>query len=413
MPRVLADLHVHSRFSWATSKSLDPESLHRWGAIKGLGLLGTGDMTHPQWLGELSKSLSMGEDGFYGLKGAKGGPRFVPTGEVSCVYKHLGRTRRIHLWLMAPDLEAAGRLASSLARAGSVDGDGRPILGAPAKDVLEMALEADQRIEVVPAHVWTPWYSRFGSKAGYDDLEECCGDLSGRIRALETGLSSDPAMNRLVSKLDRYALVSFSDAHSPENLCREATVLRGPLDFDGLSAALGGGPGLLGTVEFFPEEGKYHLDGHAKCGPAMSPKETLEAKGICPACGKPVTLGVLSRVHQLADRDEPPREMMLPDWHIVPLAEILSQALGRGAGTKKVQAVYHGLAEDLGGELPILLDAPLEAIRERGGALLARGIGRMRAGEAVLAGGYDGAYGKATVVTEADRLELSGDGKDA
>ncbi|MDR2456753.1 MAG: UvrD-helicase domain-containing protein [Deltaproteobacteria bacterium] len=408
MPRVLADLHIHSRFSFSTSWSLAPGCLHKWAGLKGLGLLGTGDMVHPAWLKELEESLIMGDDGFYGLKGQAGGPRFVPTGEISCVYKHLGRTRKVHLLFIAPDLEAAGRLARGLAKHAKLDIDGRPLLTISARDALETALEADDRIEAVPAHVWTPWFSLFGSKSGYDDLTECFGDLSGRITALETGLSSDPAMNRLVSKLDRYALISSSDAHSPEKLGREATMLEGPLDFAALKRALRGGPELLGTVEFFPEEGKYHLDGHRDCGPAMTPKETLEAGGLCPVCGKPVTLGVLSRVCQLADREAPPESLMLPDHHIVPLLSLVSQALGARDKTRGVKATYSRLILELGGELPILIDASISDITALAGPLLARGIEKMRAGEVSLSGGYDGDYGEAVVITEQDRLDFAG-----
>ncbi|MDR2456199.1 MAG: UvrD-helicase domain-containing protein [Deltaproteobacteria bacterium] len=410
MPRVLADLHIHSRHSFSTSKSLDAVSLHKWGVLKGLGLLGTGDMVHPAWLSELESSLVMGDDGFYGLKGEAGGPRFVPTGEINCVYKHLGKTRKVHLVFIAPDLEAAGRLSKALARHANLEIDGRPLLTISARDALETALEADDRIEAVPAHVWTPWFSLFGSKSGYDDLTECFGDLSYRITALETGLSSDPAMNRLISKLDPYALISSSDAHSPEKLGREATMLEGPLDFAALKRALRGGPELLGTVEFFPEEGKYHLDGHRSCGPAMTPKETMQAGGICPVCGKPVTMGVLSRVCQLADRDSPPESLMLPDHHVVPLLTLVSQALGKRDQTVMVQASYNRLILELGGELPILIDASIDDLRALAGPLLARGIEKMRAGQVALSGGYDGDYGEAVVITEEDRLEFAGSG---
>lgn len=409
MPPELADLHIHSRFSRATSKSVNLENLHRWGAFKGLRLVGTGDMTHPVWLEELSAKLRMLESGLYAMDGLKGGPLFVPTGEVSCIFKKDGRGRRVHLVVIAPDLEAAGRFSRALGRVGKIESDGRPVLGLPARDVLEMALLADPRMQVIPAHIWTPWYSLFGSKSGFDRLEDCFGDLSSHITALETGLSSDPAMNRLVSALDGYALVSSSDAHGCEKLGREATVIEGPLSFEALSRALHGGPELIGTVEFFPEEGKYHLDGHSGCGPGLAPAQTREVGGICPVCGKPLTVGVLSRVYELADRDAPPAEIMRPDWHVIPLAELLGQVFDTGPGSKAVLTAYQRLIEEFGAELSILLETPVELIREKAGALLARAVQKMRAGEVEVAGGYDGVYGQVKVLSDSERSSLAGD----
>ncbi|MDR1545654.1 MAG: UvrD-helicase domain-containing protein [Deltaproteobacteria bacterium] len=405
-----ADLHIHSRHSRATSKALTPENLALWAGYKGLDLLGTGDMTHPGWLDELEAALAPGDDGFYGLKGAAAGVRFVPTGEVSAIYKQGGQTRKIHLVVVAPNLEAARRFSQTLGRLGNVTSDGRPILGLSAKNILEIALAADPAMEVVPAHIWTPWFSLFGSKSGFDSLEECFGDLSGHIRALETGLSSDPDMNRLVSALDRYALVSSSDAHSPEKLGREATALEGELTFAALKTALAGGPNLAGTVEFFPEEGKYHLDGHADCGPALTPRQTRELGGLCPVCGRPVTVGVLSRVLELADRELPPPELKKPDWHILPLPELLGQTLDRGPTSKDVIEGYRKLVGEFGHEFRVLLSTPLSDLSDFAGPILARAVEKMRLGQIEASGGYDGKFGVISVLSREERLTLGGQG---
>ncbi|MDR2339835.1 MAG: UvrD-helicase domain-containing protein [Deltaproteobacteria bacterium] len=400
-----ADLHIHSRFSRATSKGLNPASLHASGKAKGLALLGSGDMTHPGWLKELKESLEPHDSGFYRLKGAPDGPLFVPTGEVSCIYKQDGKTRRIHLVFVAPDLEAAARFSGALAVRGNVASDGRPIMGMSARDVLELALTADAGMAVIPAHVWTPWFSLFGSMSGFDRLEDCFRDLSGHIKCLETGLSSDPAMNRLLSSLDGYALVSSSDAHSPDKLGRESTIIKGPPERGALWRALAGGPGLLGTVEFFPEEGKYHLDGHSACGAVFSPEETKAMDGLCPICGRPLTVGVLSRVMQLADRSEPPEGSLLPDFHVLPLAELLGQVLGQGPSTKAVLEARARLVRAFGSEYSLLLSAPLDEIAERGSPLLSLGVARMRRQEVEALGGYDGVFGTISVINDGDRRE--------
>ena len=404
------DLHIHSRFSRATSPALNPVSLSHWARLKGLSLVGTGDLTHPAWLKELGEHLAPCDDGFYSLKDQPEGPRFTPTGEVSAIYKQDGRTRKIHLVIIAPDLEAAGRFSKILGSLGNVESDGRPILGLSAKNILEVALTADPEMIVVPAHIWTPWFSLFGAKSGFDHLEECFGDLSSHITALETGLSSDPAMNRLVSQLDRCALISSSDAHSPDKLAREATILAGPLSRAALASALRGGPELGGTVEFFPEEGKYHLDGHLGCGPALSPEETRALGGLCPTCGKPVTIGVLHRVTELADRAEAPAER-LPDQHLIPLAELLGQVFGQGPKSRKVTDSYERLVQDFSGELNLLLEAPLNDVEDAAGPLLRLAVDRMRRGEIEASGGYDGQYGTVTALRAEDRAELSGQGR--
>ncbi len=405
-----ADLHIHSRYSRATSAALNPASLSLWAARKGLGLIGTGDLTHPAWLQELKSSLRRRDDGFYSLAEEPEGIRFVPTGEVSAIYKHDGRTRKIHLVIIAPHLEAAERFSKHLGSLGNIHSDGRPILGLAARDILELALQTDENMQVVPAHIWTPWFSLFGANSGYDRLEDCFGDLSGHISALETGLSSDPAMNRLVSALDPYALISSSDAHSPDKLGREATILKGELSWPALVSALHGGPELGGTVEFFPEEGKYHLDGHASCGPPLSPQESRALGGICPVCGKALTTGVLHRVLDLADRAEP-GEGRLPDYHLIPLAELLGQVLGQGPKSKKVTEAYLRLTRDFGSEYGLLLEAELDDIELAAGPLLRLAVQRMRLGQIEAAGGYDGLYGTVTAVSPAERLELGGQGR--
>lgn len=411
MKRHYLDLHIHSRFSRATSRSLNPASLALWAGYKGLDLIGTGDLTHPGWLAELNENLVPGDDGFYGLKARPGhGPRFAPTGEVSAIYKHDGRTRKIHLVIIAPDLEAAAKFSKTLGALGNVESDGRPILGLSARNILEIALNTHPDMIVVPAHIWTPWFSLFGARSGYDRLEDCFGDLSPHITALETGLSSDPEMNRLVSALDSYALISSSDAHSPDKLGREATILNGELTRSNLAAALKGGPALGGTVEFFPEEGKYHLDGHLGCGPPLTPEETRKNNGLCPACGKPVTIGVLHRVTELADRSEPPAER-LPDYHLIPLPEILGQVFGQGPKSKRVTAAFDKMVAEFGSEFHLLLEAGLDDIETAAGPLLRLAVDRMRKGEIVAQGGFDGQYGVVTAVGPEDRAAMSGQGR--
>lgn len=409
--RHFVDLHIHSRYSRATSPALTPANLELWGNFKGLSLIGTGDLTHPAWLSELSEALVLGNDGFYGLKNKPGSQvRFVPTGEVSAIYKHHGRTRKIHLVILAPDLEVAAKFSKTLGALGNVQSDGRPILGLSARTILEIALTTHPNMMVIPAHIWTPWFSLFGAKSGYDCLEECFGDLSPHITALETGLSSDPAMNRLVSSLDPYALISSSDAHSPDKLGREATILLGPLTWPNLIQALKGGPSLGGTVEFFPEEGKYHLDGHLACGPPLTPDETKKNNGLCPICGKPVTIGVLHRVTELADR-QTPLENRLPDYRIIALPELLGQVFGQGPKSKRVTQAFDHLVSEFGSEFNLLLKATLDDIKGAAGPLLSLGIERMRRGEISAQGGFDGQFGTVTAITAADRALYQGQGQ--
>ncbi|MDR1080286.1 MAG: UvrD-helicase domain-containing protein [Deltaproteobacteria bacterium] len=445
-----ADLHIHSRFSRATARTLAPETLAVSAAAKGLDLVGTGDLTHPEWLNELDAKLETAAGGFYRLKrevldtalsrpagaggargpvldpgGPPGGVRgirglsasgragstlFTPTGEISCIYKQGGRTRKIHLVVWCPTLDGARKVSVRLGGLGNVRSDGRPILGLSARDATAAVLDADPDARVIPAHVWTPWFSLFGSMSGFDDPDECFGDLSGEITALETGLSSDPWMNRLVSRLDRYALVSSSDAHSPDKLGREATAISGPPDVRALRSAILGGPELLGTVEFFPEEGKYHLDGHSSCGPAMTPEETGKLKGICPVCGKPLTVGVLNRVMELADRRSPPDGSLKPDWHILPLREIIGQCLGRGPDTVGVRDAEAKLLNAFGSEYRILLETPASDLALAAGELMGLAVTRMREGKVTAKGGYDGVFGTVEAVSEEDRREAGGSG---
>lgn len=420
--RLLADLHVHSPYSRATSRELSLESLHLWAQRKGLGLLGTGDITHPAWLGQILEKLEPAEEGLWRLKpeiaalvdrevpeSCRGQVRFVLQGEISTIYKKAGRTRKVHHLVLLPDRRSVERLISGLERIGNLRGDGRPILGLDSRDLLELVLDASQQAVLVPAHVWTPWFSVFGSNSGFDDLEECYADLSGHVTALETGLSSDPAMNWRWSKLDRYRLVSNSDAHSASRLGREANILDIQLSFPGLREALVTGEGLLGTVEFFPEEGKYHLDGHRACGVRMEVEETLSRGGLCPQCGRPVTVGVLHRVEELADRD--PGHVpsaARPFKRLLPLEEVLGELLGCGPSRGKVQALYHRLLHRWGPEIPLLSELPVERLREASMDLLAEALTRMRDGRVHLEPGFDGQYGVVRLFRKGELANLKG-----
>jgi len=418
----LADLHIHSHFSRATGRQLNLEQLDLWAAYKGIALLGTGDCTHPGWLAEISERLQPAEAGFYTLKPEyrQSSPqgtvahldqtpvRFVISGEISSIYKKNGKTRKVHTLVVLPSLTAGQQLSQRLGRLGNVTSDGRPILGLDAKHVLELVLEIDPAALVIPAHIWTPWFSVLGSKSGFDSLEECYEDLIDQIFALETGLSSDPPMNWRLRTLDRFTLVSNSDAHSPQKIGREANLFATEFSYPAMAAALRTGEGFAGTIEFFPDEGKYHLDGHRKCAQRLEPGDSKKFRGLCPVCGKPLTLGVLHRVLDLADR--PPAEApsgAKPFEHLIPLPEIIGEVLQCGPETKKAQELYFRLLAKLGPELNILREIPLADLAREGGALLAAGIDKMRRGQVHIQGGYDGEYGTIRLFTHGERQELT------
>lgn len=403
-----ADLHVHSKYSRATSRDLDLEHLAWWGARKGIGVVGTGDCVHPVWAAEIADKLVPDGGGLFRLRpdienevqrrlppACRKPVRFMLSTEISTIYKKGDKTRKVHHLIYAPDLETAGRLAQRLARIGNIASDGRPILKLDSRDLLEAALEAGPGCYLVPAHIWTPWFAALGSRSGFDSMEECYGDLAGHIFAVETGLSSDPAMNRRVSSLDRYRLVSNSDAHSPGRLGREATRFSCEPDYFSIRDALETGEGYAGTVEFFPEEGKYHMDGHRACGVRLGPKETLALDGRCPVCGGKLTVGVAHRIEMLADRAEdqvlgrvPPGEVS----SLVPLSEILAEIVGTGAASKTVAQAYDRVTTALGPELSILNTVPVEDIA-RADPLLGEAVMRLRAGAVMREPGYDGEYG--------------------
>jgi DNA helicase-2/ATP-dependent DNA helicase PcrA len=416
-----ADLHIHSRYSRATSRQCDVSHLSLWARRKGLRLVATGDFTHPRWREELSRDLVPAEPGLFAPSaeieawlerqlppGLRGETRFTLQVEIATIYKKGDRTRKVHHCVYMPDMEAAERFVSRLEAVGNLHSDGRPILGLDSRDLLEMVLEAHPQAFLVPAHIWTPWFAALGSRSGFDSIDECYGDLAPHIFAVETGLSSSPAMNWRVSSLDRFRLVSCSDAHSPSKLARNATIFEGELDWAGLRGALDGGAGYLGTVEFWPDEGKYHLDGHRKCEQRLEPERTRELNGLCPVCGKPVTVGVQHRVHTLADR--PPESRYRPpnageSVFLVPLPGILSEIMGVGEKSKRVQRTYEELLARLGPELHILRDCPLDEIEARGSSLLVQAIERLREGRVIREGGYDGEYGRVRLFEDHELLQ--------
>lgn len=414
----IGDLHIHSRYSRATSRDCTPEYLDLWARKKGIDIVGTGDFTHPAWREELVQKLEPAEEGLYVLKpeyrigGTQVGsrlPRFVVTGEISSIYKKAGRVRKVHSLLLLPGLEAAEALARRLELIGNIHSDGRPILGIPCRDLLEILLETAPEGIYVPAHIWTPHFSLFGAFSGFDTIEECFEDLTPHIHALETGLSSDPPMNWRVGALDGFQLVSNSDAHSPARLGREANLLDIELSYQGLAGAIQKGEGLAGTIEFFPEEGKYHFDGHRKCGLCISPQETARYGNRCPVCGKKITIGVLNRVEQLADREE---GYVLPAGRpfesLVPLPEVIGASMGISAMGKKAMEKYEQMITVLGPEFAILREVPEEDIRKAAGPLMAEGIRRLREGQVERTPGYDGEYGKIGLLAPEEISSLQG-----
>jgi len=388
----VVDLHVHSHYSRATSRAMTLDGMAGFARKKGIDAVGTGDFTHPEWIETLETTLRPDREGVYRHNQV----RFVLTTEIAGIWRTRGRTYRIHLLVWAPNLEGAKRIAHELGRLGKLAADGRPIFSASARALCEAIWTADEAATVIPAHVWTPWYSLFGAKSGFDTLEECFGDLSPRIFALETGLSSDPAMNRRVSALDRYALVSFSDAHSPPNLGREATVLAlDELTYSSLVDAIRGREDLRGTIEYYPQEGKYHYDGHRTCGVSLSPDEARSLDNRCPVCGRALTIGVLHRVEELADRDadaEATRQDTF--WHLIPLREIVAYVLGVGTKTKAVKRTVDQMIDQFGTEFSVLLSQPLNDIERSFGLRIAEAIGHVRRGNVTVQPGYDGVFGE-------------------
>jgi uncharacterized protein (TIGR00375 family) len=427
---LVADLHIHSKYSMACSRDLDLPNLAWWARRKGIAVLGTGDLTHPAWREHLREHLRPAEPGLFRLTdederevdrklpprlAATAPARFLLSVEISTIYKRDGRTRKVHHLVFLPDLDAAERFAGRLARIGNIASDGRPILGLDSRDLLEIALESGDGGYLVPAHIWTPWFSALGSRSGFDAVADCYADLADHIFAVETGLSSDPAMNHRVSSLDNYRLISCSDAHSPPALAREATLFTCGLDFAGLAGAMRTGDGLHGTIEFFPEEGKYHADGHRACGVNWSPAQTRAAGGACPECGKPLTVGVLARVEELADRpvDAPPPPHAKAVHHLVQLPQVLGEIRRVGPKSKSVTGKVNELVAELGPELDILLRTPLAEIRRVGGELLAEAVGRLRRGEVRRTPGYDGEYGVIRLFDPAELDRPSGRGSEA
>ena len=401
-----ADLHTHSPYAHGTSKRLTFENLAKWARIKGIDLLASGDFTQPVWAAETRAKLRDLGDGLF----EHGGVRFILGTEVNCSAIHGGRRRRVHILVFVPTMEAAERVTSAMSTRGKLEWDGRPTLHIAPRDLLELLLGIDERCFIIPAHLWTPYFGLYGSKSGYDSIEECFADMADRVHAVETGLSSEPAMNWRVPSLDGVSIMSFSDAHSPENLGRELTVVSGEPSYDGLVAAMKE-QAIEYTVEFFPEEGKYHNSGHRKCGVSMSPQDVADRGPQCPACGRKVTLGVLHRVEELAVRDVPTRmgndglvrgENGRPPFRmLVSLRQIIAEAYAVGRNTKTVGRTYSALIGAIGSEMAILIDAPIQDIDGAAGERVAGGVARVRRGEVAIEPGFDGQYGTVRVWPEA------------
>lgn len=434
MMRLIADLHIHSRYARACSPALAPERIELWSRIKGLDLIATGDFTHPRWFAELREKLEPAEPGLYRLKpefqvteprfreAAARAVRFICGTELACIYRHNEQTRRVHHLVYFPSFEAVGRFNATLEERGAkLASDGRPILGMSSKVLLELVRSVDERGVLIPAHAWTPWFAVFGSKSGYDTLEECFEELTPEIFAIETGLSSDPPMNWRIPALDRVALVSSSDAHSLPNLGREATVFSGEtLTYDTLMNAIrqgsperrakngSGSLQLEGTLEFFPDEGRYHYDGHRAHGLRLSPAESAKQNGICPVCHQPLTIGVLNRVEHLATEPAGRRPDHAPTFTpLIELDKVIAQAIGvRGRTAKAVEEQYWPLVSKGGGELTVLSDTSIDKLASITEPEIVEAIKRLRAGNVTVEPGYDGEYGRVTLITDRERKRL-------
>lgn len=408
--KVIADLHIHSKYSRSCSQELTLPNIAKWCEYKGIGLVTTGDFTHPAWFKSIKEELVPAEQGFFRLKDNSSEARFVLGGEISCIYTQGGKCRRIHVCLLLPSIEAAEKLIQQLSNRGcNLKSDGRPIIGLSVKELARLAFEADENIIVFPAHVWTPWFAVFGSKSGFDSLEECFEELAPKIFAVETGLSSDPDMNWRWSKLDKITLLSNSDAHSPANLGREANVFEFDQDkfnYQELRRIIKeqDKEKFLMTLEFFPEEGKYHVDGHAVCGFSCGPEKSQQLDNKCPKCGKSLTLGVLNRVNVLADRKNIDKSNFIPYKNLIPLQEIIADVLEVGKNSKKVQTEYFKLVK-YANEFAALLDLPLAELNQATLPEIAETIMAMRQGQVEIVAGYDGIFGQVKIKNARPKAE--------
>jgi uncharacterized protein (TIGR00375 family) len=395
------------------------ESIHKWAQLKGITVIGTGDFTHPAWFQEVKEKLDNNDNNLFLLKdnykcnnisqSCRSDVYFMLTAEISCIYKKNDRLRKIHSLVFVPDLTAAAKLNTILSKIGNISSDGRPILGLDAKELFKIVLDTSDTSMLIPAHAWTPHFSVFGASSGFDSLEECFDELTPNIHAIETGLSSDPLMNWRLSALDAITLISNSDAHSPVKLGREGNILDCELSYEAITDAIKTREGFKGTIEFFPEEGKYHYDGHRACGISLSPKDTIKHNYRCPVCGKKITVGVMHRVEKLADREIGFRPLHAPSFYsLIPLHEIVSEALKVGVQSKAVEKMYFQLMNRLGNEFTILMEAPLDEIERASTPLVREAISRMRSGTIHIAPGYDGEYGKISIFKEVERKEIKG-----
>jgi uncharacterized protein (TIGR00375 family) len=409
--RIIADFHIHSKYSRAVSKDMNLENIALWARKKGIKVMGTGDFTHPQWFNEIKTKFEPAEPGLFQFKDV-GRPlaRFILTAEISCIYSKGGKTRRVHHIIFAPSIETVEKINAQLGWIGNLKSDGRPILGLDSRKLLEIILKIDSRCVLIPAHAWTPWFSIFGSMSGFDSIEECFEEMSPHIFAIETGLSSDPAMNWRLSKLDKISLISNSDSHSPQKIGREANVFDCDLSYGGIIGAIKSRDPqkFLWTIEFFPEEGKYHWDGHRLCGISMSPEETRKNKNICPKCRRPLTIGVMNRVEKLADRPSGEGgEAKVPFRNLIPLDEIISDVLGVGVSSLAVRKEYEMIIEKIGSEFAALIDSPYDELKKITLPAIADGILAVRQGKVELIPGYDGEYGKIKIIKEEEEKVAS------
>ncbi|MFC1667421.1 endonuclease Q family protein [Candidatus Omnitrophota bacterium] len=399
--KFVADFHIHSKYSRATSPQMQVKTLAEYAKIKGVSLLGTGDFTHHLWLEELRDGLKDSGNGLFEHNGVN----FMLTGEISSIYSKGGKVRKIHNVMFAPSFDIVDKINSTLSGYGNLASDGRPIMGIDAKDLAEILFGISKDIFLVPGHIWTPWFSLFGSKSGFDSIEECFGEYSKDIYALETGLSSDPGMNWRWSKLDRFSLISNSDSHSPKKIGREANVFDTEMTYESITDALKAKDKkrFLSTIEFFPEEGKYHYDGHRNCNVRFGPQETKRNNNICPHCGKPLTVGVMNRVEKLADRPEG----FIPDNNIpykkmIPLSEIIADVLGIGDASKAVDAEYQAIVPRLGTELEVLTEVREKELLKNASLKIAKAIINVRNGNVNILPGFDGEYGKIEILKKVD-----------